>query len=61
MRDMSQMVRVLEYEIEIIKSSNKYVAVINSYQKPVQERDARTIEELLDIIAREIQEDDEDK
>lgn len=54
------MVLELEYDIEIVKSSNKFIAIINSSKKPVTERDAKTIEKLLEQMARELQEDNEE-
>ncbi len=50
----------LEYEIEIVRTANKFRAIINSKSIPIREREAQSLEELLDRVAREIQEENEE-
>ncbi len=54
------MSKELLYEIEIIRDANKLVATMTSLRKPIRTYDSRSFEELLEQIAKDIQEENED-
>ncbi len=51
----------LLYEIEIVRDANKLVATMNSLRKPVRSYESRSFEELLEQIAKDVQEENEDR
>ncbi len=55
------MQKQLLYEIEIVRDANKLVATMNSQRKPIRIYESRSFEELLEQVAKDIQEENEDK
>jgi len=56
-----KMQKQLLYEIEIVRDANKLVATMNSQRKPIRIYESRSFEELLEQVAKDIQEENEDR
>ena len=54
------MSKELLYEIEIVRDANRLVATMTSQRKPIRAYESKSFEELLEQIAKDIQEENED-
>ncbi len=58
---MDRMSKELLYEIEIVRDANRLVATMTSQRKPIRAYESKSFEELLEQIAKDIQEENEDR
>ena len=61
MEGVKKMHKQLLYEIEIVRDADKLVASMNSQKKPIRIYESRSFEELLEQVAKDIQEENEDR